>query len=193
MTQQTQREIPTEQEKMRHIVYTIDAETLLVKFLAHKPPQGLEKKGWNPAIVAAKQRTLADAQGVDANAYRADKIDTGLQIMFKEPDVLISDLLTELEATGYKYTNGHFQFRDNKGPVTTLTFSKKADAVAVPMPETVRAMFRLRWNHCTIWANIQYDESGKRTGRLDTINLAKWSNESSGRRLHLVGRTYRLA
>lgn len=176
--------IPMDERQKRQVVFTKKPTTILVKFLAHKPPAVLPKKEWNPAIVAAKQSALAEERKVDAHVYRADKIDTGLQIMNKEPEIRVESFLEELAATGYCYAGGHYQHREGKGPVTTTEF--KLEGAAAEMPESVRQLFRLRWNNCTIWANLNSE------GRLDTINLAKGLAEPGGRTLHLVGNTYHL-
>ena len=184
--------VPLEERQKRMAVFAKSRQTVLVKFFAMAPLQGLEKKDRSESVIDLIHAIEAQARGLNFTAYR-EKGDTGFCLFQKEPVVSIADLVSQLQARGLLYTGGHWQQAEGKGPVSTLNFS--VTGPGVPMPEGVKRALGGKFANCTVWCNLRYADEGEGQFRLDTITVAKrlkTDDPSPARKLVIEGNTYRL-
>lgn len=184
------KDVSREEEMKRQTVFAKPRKTVLVKILAMGRIAGLQVKNRNEEIIDTQHANEAEKRGLDFQAYRL-KGDTGFCLFQKEPGIRVDFLDIQLLKLGLRYVGGHWQNVEGKGPVNTLVFSTEGEEQ--PMPAPVKDLFRLRYNHCTVWCNLKYNPDGKGQHRLDTINLAKGiRSQKKARELEVVGNTYRL-
>lgn len=188
----------TEEERKADIqkrvaVFPKQRDKVLIKFLAMGTIKGLKRSDRREeAKIDAAHRADADKRGLNFTVYR-EKGDTGFQLFNKEEGVRTTNLIDQLREDGLKPTGAHWEMVLNKGPVTTIEFSREGEEISLAA-EVVALLTTRRFNHCTIWCNLNYRKDGKPGQiRVDTINIAKGriTNEPS-QELVLEGHTYRL-
>lgn len=183
--------ISREEEMKRQPVFIKTRKTVLVKIFAMGVLPGLEKKERDEAKIDAQHKAEAEQRGLNFVAYR-EKGDTGYCLYQKEEGVRITRLFDHLAPLGLHYVGGHWQQAENKGQINTLVFS--VEGASQPLPTSAVNLLHLRFNNCTVWCNLKYNEI-KVGGqyRLDTVNLTRGrkTNEPS-RELVVHGNTYRL-
>lgn len=182
--------IEREEEMKRQSVFVKPRKTVLVKILAMGRIAGLPQKERNEKAIDTKHEEEAEKRGLDFKAYRP-KGDTGFCLFQKEAGIRVDFLDVQFIRLGLRYVGGYWQNVEGKGPVNTLIFSTEGESQ--PIPNSVKDLFRLRFNNCTVWCNLKYNTDGKGQYRLDTINLAKGiRSQEKARELEAVGNTYRL-
>jgi len=154
-----------------------------------QPTQSAADK--NAAHVAQAQKL-----GLNPNAYRAHKADTGVPVVKAEQNVFLACFLDELAENGYILVSAK-QFRQNKDGRTAfmnaLTFVRQeiATGPAITLAKDIQDLLVDRLvNGLYCWANPKGDDGKRR----DTVNCAVGAPTKVGqpyRQLHFAGKSRR--
>jgi hypothetical protein len=170
-------------EQKRNIVFTAgQAGRILVK-LTTRQDLGLPRTQRDDTAIETKHAAQAERQGVDFNAYRTSRGDTGKKVVENAQNVRLDTFAAELAKLGYEYVGGHAYDKDDR-VVSVLAFQlnvKPEDAQDVP--ENIwKILNEITFQFVHVWANQTAD------GRLDTINCVGTSQSKRYNRLVFEGK-----
>ena len=167
--------IDRKEEKKRQTVLVKPRHTVLIKIAALQGIKvsklGLERKYRDDEAIERAHTAEAQDRGLDPNAYRVGKTDTGYNLIKKGEyrGVRIGKLLKQFADLGLLYVGGYWSEVQGKGPVLFLNFSIEGEKVQIPAQ--VKHILSQAFRDVVVWCNLKYlDANGQY--RLDTINLA---------------------
>lgn len=167
--------VDRKEEQKRQAVLVKPRHTVLIKIAALQGIKvsklGLERRERDDQAIEAKHTAEAQSRGLDPNAYRSNKTDTGYNLVRKGEyrGVRIGRLLGQLRDLGLLYVGGYWSEVEGNGPVLFLNFSTEGEEVQIPAP--VQDVLSRISNDIVVWCNLKYGPDDSQY-RLDTINLA---------------------
>lgn len=174
----------------RNVVFTKKPATVLIK-VASKQKLGVRRVERDDVAIQAKHQALANKINVNqyafANPGKRVVPDSGAKVLGPEFGVNMGELVTELKAKGYKFTDAHSFTRDRGDPMNVFSFCLEGDEKPIPA-ELEKFLKNTVVNSVHVWANRTEDG-----GRLDTINTVDSGQTGHfSKKLMMDGNTYRV-
>lgn len=191
-TATTPKNVDPAEEKKRAFIFTKKRTKVLIKVFGADPIPGLLEKARVEMITEVLHTVDAKERGLNPEAYRPGRSDSGYCLFQKEQGIRITNLIAQLKAAGLKYVGGHWQtVMGKKCPVQFFQFSLDGEEQAIP--QAITDLLTSRFGEVSVWLNPQ--RNGEQPGqfRIDTVNLNNpHASSKPARELVVEGNTYRL-